>query len=158
VSLIGRSRELAAVRRLLDRAAAGIGGQLIVSGPPGSGKTAIAEAAAVEARARGLEVTWSGNGHVGSAGHGLVVLDDLDRSVPEVSAELRRRPPAGSVAVLVTVTGRPPGSGSHLQLAPLTPHELAELVPDLPRDAVHALWLASAGRPGTARDGPRDRW
>ncbi|HEU5385653.1 MAG TPA: AAA family ATPase [Streptosporangiaceae bacterium] len=44
------------VGRLLERAAGGAGGVLAVTGPPGSGKTALAEAAAAEAGSRGFEV------------------------------------------------------------------------------------------------------
>jgi tetratricopeptide (TPR) repeat protein len=56
VTLIGRRRELAAVERLLGRAAAGTGGHLVVTGPAGAGKTALAGAAADLARARGVPV------------------------------------------------------------------------------------------------------
>jgi hypothetical protein len=48
VRLIGRDRELAALRVLLDRAAAGAGGVLVMYGPPGAGRTALADAAAGE--------------------------------------------------------------------------------------------------------------
>jgi len=44
------------IGRLLERAGAGAGGLLVLVGPAGSGKTAMAEAAAGEARRRGFEV------------------------------------------------------------------------------------------------------
>ena len=47
---------MAAVGLLLDRAAAGAGGVLVVYGPPGAGRTALAEAAAGEGRRRGFAV------------------------------------------------------------------------------------------------------
>jgi len=47
---------MAEVRRLLDRAADGRGGVLAVSGPPGSGRTELAAAAAREGARRGFEV------------------------------------------------------------------------------------------------------
>ena len=47
---------MAAVGLLLDRAAAGAGGVLVVYGPPGAGRTALAEAAAEEGRRRGFPV------------------------------------------------------------------------------------------------------
>jgi tetratricopeptide (TPR) repeat protein len=56
VGIAGRRREMAEVRRLLDRAADGRGGVLAVSGPPGSGRTELAAAAAREAASRGFEV------------------------------------------------------------------------------------------------------
>jgi hypothetical protein len=52
VRLVLRGRELAAVTLLLDRAAAGTGGVLVVYGPPGAGRTALADAAAAEGRRR----------------------------------------------------------------------------------------------------------
>jgi AAA ATPase-like protein len=56
VGLAGRRREMAEVGRLLDRAADGRGGVLSVSGPPGSGRTELAAAAAREGARRGFEV------------------------------------------------------------------------------------------------------
>jgi hypothetical protein len=47
---------MAEVKRLLDRAADGRGGVLAVSGPPGSGRTELAAAAAREAASRGFEL------------------------------------------------------------------------------------------------------
>lgn len=56
VGLVGRDREMAAVGLLLDRAAAGTGGVLVVHGPPGAGRTALADAAAGEGRRRGFAI------------------------------------------------------------------------------------------------------
>ena len=56
VGVVGRERELREAGRLLDRAAGGAGGLLTFVGASGSGKTALAEAAAGEARRRGFEV------------------------------------------------------------------------------------------------------
>jgi hypothetical protein len=47
---------MAAVGLLLDRAAAGTGGLLVVHGPPGAGRTALADAAAGEGRRRGFAI------------------------------------------------------------------------------------------------------
>jgi predicted ATPase len=52
VLVAGRRRELEQIGRLLDRAGIGAGGVLVVVGPAGSGKTALVEAAAMEARRR----------------------------------------------------------------------------------------------------------
>ena len=54
--VIGRGRELRETGRLLDRAEGGAGGLLTFVGASGSGKTALAEGAAGEARRRGFEV------------------------------------------------------------------------------------------------------
>jgi hypothetical protein len=56
MALIGRRREIAVVRGLLDRAGEGSGGVLVVAGPDGSGRTALANLAADEARRRGFDV------------------------------------------------------------------------------------------------------
>jgi len=47
---------MAAIGRLLERAGSGRGGLLVVVGPAGSGKTALAEAAAAAARGHGFDV------------------------------------------------------------------------------------------------------
>ena len=56
VGIAGRRREMAEVGRLLDCAADGRGGVLAISGPPGSGRTELAAAAAREGARRGFEV------------------------------------------------------------------------------------------------------
>ncbi|MFL6265696.1 MAG: ATP-binding protein [Actinomycetes bacterium] len=56
VDLVGRLRELRALEDLLERAAGGSGGLLVVSGPGGSGRTALADAAVELARKRGFQV------------------------------------------------------------------------------------------------------
>jgi hypothetical protein len=56
MALIGRRRELAEVRRLLDRAAAGSGGVLVLAGRDGSGRTALANAAVEAAGQLGFAV------------------------------------------------------------------------------------------------------
>src|ERR1700761_7417345 len=57
--LAGRRHEVAEISRLLDRAARGTGGLLVLYGPAGSGKTALAEAAVAGARGRDLGVHWA---------------------------------------------------------------------------------------------------
>ncbi|GAA1310030.1 AAA family ATPase [Pseudonocardia xinjiangensis] len=56
MDLVERRRELAELERLLDRAGAGSGAVLVVAGPPGSGRTALADAGAATAREQGFEV------------------------------------------------------------------------------------------------------
>jgi hypothetical protein len=56
VPFAGRRRELQEVGRLLERAAGGAGGLLVITGAPGAGKTALAEAAVAEASRRDFEV------------------------------------------------------------------------------------------------------
>ena len=56
MALVGRRREMAEVGRLLDGAADGRGGVLAITGPPGSGRTELAAAAARAGARRGFEV------------------------------------------------------------------------------------------------------
>ncbi|MGW7221526.1 AAA family ATPase [Streptomyces sp. NPDC054826] len=51
---VGRRREIAAVRHLVDQALAGSGGHLLVTGPPGAGKSHLTQYAEQLAAARGL--------------------------------------------------------------------------------------------------------
>jgi hypothetical protein len=66
VVIAGRRRELDAMEMLLQRAGAGLGGGvLVLAGPAGSGRTALADAAAERARRRGfpvLRVATAGGG------------------------------------------------------------------------------------------------
>ena len=55
------------LRVVLDRAAAGAGGVLVMYGPPGAGRTALADAAAGEGRRRGFAVTRVAAGPAGPA-------------------------------------------------------------------------------------------
>lgn len=59
LGLLGRESVLAALRDRLDRAAAGTGGLVLVTGEAGIGKTAVAEQLVDEARGRGFRVAWS---------------------------------------------------------------------------------------------------
>lgn len=144
--MIGRRRELAAVRRLLDRAVAGVGGLLIVVGPPGSGKTAFCDAAAALARQRGLPVDRTATAD--GTGARLVILDDLDQA--GATTDLDRLVRVGAAVLAATVEVEQ--SGQHLYLPPLTETELAAILPELPTGAVHAVWLLTAGWPGPALD------
>jgi tetratricopeptide (TPR) repeat protein len=94
VRLIGRDRELAALRVLLDRAAAGAGGVLVMYGPPGAGRTALADAAAGEGRQRGFAVARVA---AGPAGPARMVWAQLVREVGGMAEVARRllEPDAG---------------------------------------------------------------
>ena len=87
VGLVGRARELAALRLLLDRAAAGAGGVLVIYGPPGAGTTALADAAAGQARRRGLAVARVAAGPGGPA---RMVWAQLVREAGGPAAAARR--------------------------------------------------------------------
>jgi hypothetical protein len=194
VLVAGRRRELDQIGRLLDRAGIGAGGVLVVVGPAGSGKTALVEAAAAEARRRELDVlraspaegqpgrlVWAqllrdtgapdglaadlvnaGAGpldldsaarHLASGPARLIVVDDLDRGGPEaieVLAVLAARTAAAATAVIATAA-EPLGVGPELRLGGLSERDLAAALGGLDAGAGHALWMASRGRPGVAR-------
>ncbi|WP_234807602.1 BTAD domain-containing putative transcriptional regulator [Mycolicibacterium bacteremicum] len=56
--LVGRTREMEALTRLLVEARAGATRWLVLSGPPGIGKTRLAEEAAARVRAAGGDAVW----------------------------------------------------------------------------------------------------
>ena len=58
--IVGRAGVLAACGSAVDRARAGDGGLLLVTGEPGIGKTTVLHAATAIARRRGCAVAWSG--------------------------------------------------------------------------------------------------
>ena len=57
-AFVGRERELAELRAVLDDACAGHGRLLLLSGEPGIGKTRLAEEISHDAAARGMRVVW----------------------------------------------------------------------------------------------------
>jgi predicted ATPase len=56
--LAGRDQELAALQKWLAEALAGRGRLVVVTGPPGIGKTRLAEELAGSARRNGQRVLW----------------------------------------------------------------------------------------------------
>jgi tetratricopeptide (TPR) repeat protein len=158
VHLVGRQRELAAVARLLDRARDGHGGQLLITGPPGAGRTALLQAAADLARDRHIPVTWLtpchadlGTTGLATMGDGprLLLVDDLDHAAPQ-AAELLERARSAGLTLLATAQGWV-GPTAELRLRALTEAELAQAMPELPADAAHGVWLLSSGLAGHAR-------
>ena len=152
--LVGRQRELAVVARLLDRGRDGHGGQLLITGPPGAGRTALLHAAASLADDRGIPVSWLAPDAAApalTAGDSprLLLVDDLDRDGSR-AAELLAGPPPAGTTLLATARG-PAGPAAELRLRALTEAELADMLPELSPDAVHGLWLVSSGLPGHAR-------
>jgi len=157
--MVGRRRELALVDRLLDRAEAGTGGLLVVSGAPGAGVTTFLDAAAERARHRGLAVVREPNAHpfedldpvapgITRSGPALIVMDDLGDTGPrDLRQRLAARAASGPTAILVRA---PLGHGSDLHLGGLSEADLGVLLGQLPEGTVHAIWLASGGLPGPA--------
>src|SRR5271166_638287 len=55
---LGRTKELSIMRKGLDQAFEGHGGNILIAGEAGIGKTSLAEILDGEARSRGAIVTW----------------------------------------------------------------------------------------------------
>ena len=139
--------------RLLDCGRGGHGGRLLITGPPGAGRTALLHAAAGLAHDRGIPVTRLAPDAAALAitvegGSRLLLVDDLDRASPHAAEMLVRTLPVG-VMLLATARG-PVARAAELRLRALTEAELAEALPELRADAVHGLWLLSSGLPGHA--------
>jgi WD40 repeat protein/DNA-binding SARP family transcriptional activator len=112
--LVGRDAELAHLRGLWRRACAGSGASVLVTGPPGIGKTRLVQELAEEVRRDGGAVAYGELEEV----HGptLLVLDDVAQA-PEV------RPDRPVLAVATAVEGE----GETLPLAPLARDDVAAL-------------------------------
>ena len=65
--LIGRSREIEALDKLLDGAAAGAGGIRVVVGEPGIGKTRLADEISAHAAERKVSIAWGRAWETGGA-------------------------------------------------------------------------------------------
>ncbi len=168
--LVGRTAELAALDRLLDDTIAGRPGVVAITGEPGMGKTTVLAELAARAGARGCAVqpsepspAWLSTMDTRA---GLVlVLDDLHRAdAPAIArlGDLVRRPPAARVlfavafrprqappALLAVLAPAPGEARTWLDLAPLTPDEVGELLgPQVPARRCRELYEASGGNPG----------
>jgi tetratricopeptide (TPR) repeat protein len=154
--VIGRQRELGAVAQMLDDARRGRGRLMVVTGPPGSGRTTIVDAAAALAANCGLAVErhdlgpdlWAVLGVAENTAPRLIIVDDIDWAGPDAAARLSRLS-VGSSAVLVTARTAL-GVGQQVRLGALTAAEIAA-VAGVDAEDGEALWLASSGFPGRAR-------
>lgn len=98
--LVGFRGQLAAIDRLVEQVAAGAGGRLVITGPPGAGKSALLTAAAKAAAGRGLAVvrlTGADGPETAEAaaetGPRLLLIDDIDtcaRCWPRRARRFRR--------------------------------------------------------------------
>jgi hypothetical protein len=161
-AFVGRLREIGEVERLLDGAESGAGAVLAVIGPPGAGKTALLDVAAAAARRRGLAVVRGSPDPIdgdaatlvlAAAGPRVVLVDDVDRGGVE-AREVLSVLAAGAAAIPVAVVATsctPLGIGTELRLGPLTAEELATALGVAGDETRHALWVASGGWPGPAR-------
>jgi tetratricopeptide (TPR) repeat protein len=162
-AFVGRLREIGEVERLLDGAESGAGAVLAVIGPPGAGKTALLDVAAAAARRRGLAVVRGYPDPIdrdeatlvlAAPGPRVVLVDDVDRGggrAREVLSILAAGAGAAPVAVIATSCA-PLRIGAELRLVPLTEEELATVLGVADDQIRHALWVASGGWPGPARE------
>jgi WD40 repeat protein/DNA-binding SARP family transcriptional activator len=112
--LVGRDAELARLRGLWRRACAGAGTSVLVTGPPGIGKTRLVREFAEEVRRDGGAVAYDELEDV--RGPTLLVLDDVAQA-PEV-------PPDRPVLAVATAVE---GEGETLPLAALARDDVAAL-------------------------------
>lgn len=91
---------------------------------------------------------------VASSVRRVVVIDDIDVGGPEaieLLAIVASRIASSSTAVVATATSSL-GVGREHRLRGLSEEDLIILFPELRADARHAVWMATAGRPGAARE------
>ena len=144
-ALLGREREIAALRAALASASSGRGRLVLLSGEAGIGKTRLADAFAVEAREAGARVAWGRCWEAGGAPVYWPWLQAVRSLLRDVDADELRR-----------LIGP---DGAHIaQILPEVRGVLPEL-PDLPDDdsdrARFALFDAhSRLLRNAARDGP----
>jgi RecA/RadA recombinase len=170
-AFVGRLHEIGEVERLLDEAQSGSGAVLEIIGPPGAGKTALLDVAAAAAEARGIEVVRASANRVDAdaaalapAGPRLVLLDDVDRGGGEAREALSTLAAGAAVApmVVIATSCAPLGIAEEVRLRPLTEEELATALGVGDQETRRALWVASGGWPGPARQltaalvGPED--
>ena len=107
---VGRERELAALRELLEVAQGPVGAVAMLSGEPGIGKTATARAFADLARGEGFRVLW-GTCHEGesSAPFGPWV-QAVSPALRNVDLEARFGPAGAVLAQVVPIAGRRDGT------------------------------------------------
>lgn len=107
--LLGRRPELAVLDDALVAARAGSGRFVLVEGPPGIGKSALAEAAAARARTIQVEVAWSRCWEDGSAPAYWPWAQVVRQLLPPAEAQAAA---AGPLGALLAPAAPAPASGS----------------------------------------------
>jgi DNA-binding CsgD family transcriptional regulator len=117
-ALVGRTAELATIRRLVDGTAAGRGGVLLVAGEAGIGKTRLLDEVAARAAERGLPVlsgrAVQGGGTYRAVAGAVIGLLDADHATAR-AAEPALRPYRAALGRLLPSwagSGPPDGYGS----------------------------------------------
>ncbi|GAA1367483.1 helix-turn-helix transcriptional regulator [Streptomyces beijiangensis] len=152
LGLHGRSEELTAVDSLVERLRTGRGGVLVLTAPPGLGRTALVDYAQA-ARAPLPAAELAAGTALPQEGPILVCVDDAHIWAPAaraaLAAELRCMPAGRSVAVLLTLAEHRPGADEFaglptLRLGPLDDIAAAAVFDRLtpgPADPVVRAWL-----------------
>jgi len=106
--LLERGRELERLTGLLDRAAEGDGGMIVLAGEPGIGKTLLIDAASDEARTRGFEVLVARGAELEGEFPFGIARQVLEPLVREASPERRREIFHGAAELAEVVLDKPP--------------------------------------------------
>ncbi len=110
--LIGRQRDISALRAAVDAALAGAGSVMLLAGEPGIGKTALVTDAAEYARDRGATVAWAACWE-GDGAPGYWPWIQVVRALSEPAAKesASREQPSAAAGVLAGLTGPAGGAG-----------------------------------------------
>jgi len=106
--LLERGRELERLTSLLDRAAEGEGGMIVLAGDPGIGKTLLIDAASDEARSRGFEVLVARGAELEGEFPFGIARQLLEPLVREASRERRREIFHGAAGLAEIALDEPP--------------------------------------------------
>ena len=142
--MFGRESELARLRAAWARAREGAGSMIVISGPPGSGRTRLAAGLAAEVHEQRGVVLFGSRGAEAArrvTRPALLVLDDADAGLPELAG-------APVLCLATSVDRAPPGAESIL-LGPLGDDAIAAIA-RLHGQEPAGLAEASGGLPGAA--------
>ncbi len=157
--LLEREHEIARLTAVIEQAAAGAGGAVMVEGAAGIGKTSLLDVAAAIAADRDLRVLRARGGELEAALAFGVTRDLLARRIAAAPKQLRARLVTGAAAVALPALGLAQAEGLPAEEAAIN-HGLTWLVSDLAEeeplalivddvqwaDAASVAWLAHLAR------------
>ena len=166
-TLVGRDEELGRLRDAWTSAVRGSPATVVVRGPEGAGGTALAAALATEVAREGAVVDYRSSDAV-ATGSARDSGTDVDARVRPVGAALLLvadhvdvRDPATLTVRLAGHLGAVPEGAEVVELTPLAPHEVRQVVADyVPADEVsrvaEQVYARSGGWPGAVHEAAMD--